>query len=69
MKTITENYHGEVYHFTSLIQAVWIFSDNCLDARTASCEDGWGNESAISFTRDKNYRIQGNDATSVCFVM
>lgn len=76
---LNENYHGEIYHFTSLIQATWIIEDDCIEPRTASCEQfglhrqdnrKYANENlpCISFTRDKNYQIQGNDATTVCFV-
>ena len=79
MILLNENYHGEVYHFTSLVQASWIFEDNFLDARISQSEDCEGRSDnrkyasedagVISFTRDKNYNIQGNNnATSVCFV-
>ena len=77
---LNENYHGEIYHFTSLIQASWIVDDDRISAHLAmsdECGRGYREDSRknvgpntpfISFTRDKNYHIQGNDSTIVCFV-
>lgn len=77
---INENYHGEIYHFTSLVQASWIIDDNGLFPNISSCEGinapyrndnrKYANDDMpyISFTRDKNYHIQGDSGTVVCFV-
>ena len=66
-QNINENYHGELYHYTSLIQASWIVNDDCLRANVASSEEDISSKPCISFTRDKNYNIQ-KKGTSVCFV-
>ena len=77
---LNENYHGEIYHFTSLIQASWIVDDDCISSHLAmsdECGRGYREDARkyvdsetpfISFTRDKNYHIQGNNRTIVCFV-
>ena len=64
---INENYHGEIYHFTSLIQASWICDDDCLGARITSSEFSEYEKQVptISFTRDKNYNIQGGGNNTV----
>ena len=77
-KTLNENYHGEIYHFTSLIQGSWIVDDDALYANISQSDECEGvsdnrkyidsNTPFISFTRDKNYSIQGNDRSLVCFV-
>ena len=73
-----ENYRGEIYHFTSLIQGSWIVDDNTLYANISQSDECEGVSDTrkyidsdtpfISFTRDKNYSIQGNDRSTVCFV-
>ena len=80
MSKINENYHGEVYHFTSLVQASWIIHDNCLYPNLSQSEENDGRTDnrkyasdeyaeVISFTRDKRYNIQQDEnASSVCFV-
>ena len=77
-KTLNENYHGEIYHFTSLIQGSWIVDDDALYANISQSDECEGvsdnrkyidsNTPFISFTRDKNYSIQGHDRSLVCFV-
>lgn len=69
-QNINENYHGELYHYTSLIQASWIVDDDCIRANVTSSEENLNNyRPCISFTRDKTYNIQSyNKGTSVCFV-
>jgi hypothetical protein len=75
---IYENYHGEIYHFTSLIQGSWIVDDDALYANISQSDECEGVSDRrkyidsdipfISFTRDKNYSIQGHDRSVVCFV-
>ena len=77
-KTLNENYHGEIYHFTSLIQGSWIVDDDALYANISQSDECEGvsddrkyidsDTPFISFTRDKNYSIQGNNRSLVCFV-
>jgi hypothetical protein len=70
-KVLNENYHGEVYHFTSLIQASWICEEDCLESRYTSSEFSEYGEQAptISLTRDRLYNIQsGGNNTVVRFV-
>ena len=67
MGKINENYHGEVYHFTSLIQASWIIHDNCIYPNLSQSEENDGRNDdrkyaddyaeVISFTRNKRYSI------------
>ena len=79
MGKINENYHGEVYHFTSLIQASWIIHDNCIYPNLSQSEENDGRNDdrkyaddyaeVISFTRNKRYNIQHDEnVSSVCFV-
>lgn len=75
---LCENYHGEIYHFTSLIQGSWIIDDDALYANISQSDECEGVSDSrkyidsdtpfISFTRDKNYSIQGHDRSVVCFV-
>ena len=66
-RVLNENYRGEVYHFTSLIQASWICEEDCLESRYTSSEFSEYEEQAptISLTRDKSYNIQGGGNNTV----